>query len=107
MAYDQLPANSAEERRKQDRTDEAFKSLPDWVRNGRIIDCGTWDPNTKRKVEHGLGREPTEWMLVSMRTATANAPLHDFGVHEVNRDASGITLWFDGASPGSFKIMVW
>jgi hypothetical protein len=106
VAFDPLPADNQKDRRNQDRVDEGFKSLPEWARNGRIVDAGSWDPDTVRKVEHGLNRRPAEWMLVSLQ-GQGNGYLNEACVHEINRDAAGITFRYAGGSPCRFKILVW
>lgn len=80
-------------------SDNFFDELPDFVRNGRMINGVTRSAAGTENVHHSLGRVPHGWMFMKIQ-ATAPVTIYCEGAN-----ATIISVRFSAA--GSCDVWVW
>lgn len=79
--------------------DSITRAVPDWIRNGRLIeDVEVTAPS--EAIVHGLGRVPQGWMALNPR-GTTNPTF----MISTDKDASTITLQIDNTT--TIDLWVW
>lgn len=107
--YDPLPSDTAKERHDKERTGEAFRTLPDWIRQGKMLTNQKATVGSTVTLQHGLKRKPQGWILVRPRISGAvGSSGNDRIVLEVSCDAGSITLQaLGGGGMIVFDLWIW